>query len=191
MKKWCLLSVIVVALVTGCKDEEEAGTAAGSFFPVLPFIKSQVAHVDSSVYTITQVTKHNGVSDTAYIKREDFEKAARDFLTLPDITGKKLRKKYTESNLYDETLDKVILTYTPKDKDLEIVRQDVIIRPDQQTGDAVETIYIEQVLNDGDSTVQKKMTWEVDKSFQVRSIIQKKNAPEKVKTVDVSWSIFR
>lgn len=188
---WVL--VLGMSVLAGCSNgDDDAAATAGGYFPVVPFIKSQVAHVDTSVYTIMQVTRQGNMVDTAFIKREDFDQAAADFLSLPDISSKKLRKKYTESNLYDETLDKVVLTYMPKpDEEPEVVRQDVIIKPNQQTGDAVETIYVEQIVTEGDSTVQKKLTWEVDKSFRVRSIIQKKNAPEKVKTVDVSWSLFR
>jgi hypothetical protein len=191
MNKWSCLSCFLLFIFVACNNEESGSKDKAAYFPVLSFLQGQVAHIDSSVYSITQVTKNGNHTDTAYIKREDFKNTARDFLSIPDISSKKLRKKYNESRLYDETLGKVVITYTPKDEDMEILRQDVIIQPNPETGDQVETIYIERLLSNDDSTVQKKMTWQVDKGFQVRSIIQKKNSPEKIENMAVTWSNSR
>ncbi len=189
MNQWKYSPFFFLFFFVACSGKDSASSDETAFFPVLSFLKSQVAHIDTSVYTITQVTRRGSEMDTAYVKREDFEKTAHDFLSIPDITAKKLRKKYTESRLYDETLGKVVITYTPTDENLEIIRQDVIIQPGTGSGDQVETIYIERLLNDDDSTVQKKMTWEVNKGFQIRSIIQKENTPERVENVAVTWSL--
>lgn len=180
---------VLLVVVTGCKSKEKEGSEETGFFPVLSFIKSQVAHVDTSVYAIVQVTKKDSLYDTVYLKREDFKTAAADFLSLPDITSKKLKKQYEETKMFDDALQRVVISYTPKDKeDVEIQRQEVIIKPGQQSDDEVQTIYIDRVQNNGDSTVQKRMVWDVDKRFQIISIIQKKQAPERVQTVDVNWN---
>jgi hypothetical protein len=85
----------------------------------------------------------------------------------------------------------VVITYTPKDEDMEIIRQDIIIQPNPELGDQVETIYIERILSNDDSTVQKKMTWEVEKGFQILSIIQNKDGAETIKNKAVSWTNSR
>src|SRR5687768_681861 len=119
--KWILFCFL---LLTGCKDKEE-NTPQTDFFPVLAYLQSQVAHVDTSIYSIIQVTKTANRSDTVYLKREDFRKAASDFLTIPDISSGELKKKYKETRLFDEEIEKVIVTYETKDDEVEIRRQDI------------------------------------------------------------------
>jgi hypothetical protein len=158
------------------------------FFPALSFIQSQVAHVDTSLYRIIAVVTAENISDTIFLKREQFRSYAKDFLNIPDITSRKLRKKYAESKLYEESIDKIIFGYLPKDAKAEIRRQEVVVQPDQQNGDKVKTIFIDQWITSSDSTLQKKMTWEVDKKFRVITLVQKNNQPEKVRKLEVIWN---
>ncbi len=178
-------------ILTACGNQKAAETEAadGAFFPVVSYLKGQVAHIDSSLYTLIQVNKSGNGADTVYLLREAFKNAAQPFISLPDITAGKLKEKYTESRLYDETLDRFIITYTPKDhdEDLEILRQDVVITPNTGDGDKVESVYIERQQSGGDSTVQQKMSWEVATGFTIRAIIQKKNSPEKLQNTEVTW----
>jgi hypothetical protein len=191
MKRTGFFLALITVLIVQCKDKngDNDTNDASAPFPVLSYLQSQVKHVDTSLYSIVKISKAHGRLDTAYLRREDFEAAAHDFLSLPDISSKKLRKKYSETKLYDEDLKKVVITYAPKDKEDfdEITRQDVIIDPGEGANDQVQTIYIETVLNKGDSTVQKRMTWNVDKDFQVIRITNKNNSPEDIQTTDVSW----
>ena len=190
MNRTVLLLVLFMLSVAACKNKKsETGDASG-FFSVVSYLQSQARHIDTSLYSITQVRSMQGARDTAYLRREDFKAAAQDFLSLPDIASKEFREKYTETKLYDEVLKKVVLSYQPKDrKDVEqITREDVIIEPGDEKGDQVQTIYIETVVNNDDSTVQKKMTWNVNKNFQVIKLVDKKDQPEAVLTTDVTWS---
>lgn len=178
-----------VLILSGCKnDDDEENKDQTDFFPVLSYLQGQVAHIDSSVYSIVQVKKSGTSVDTTYLKREDFRKAAADFLTIPDISSKKLRKKYEETRLFDETIEKVILSYSTKDEDMEVLREDIIITPTLGADHEVESIYIERVQEKRKGLVQKKMFWEVNRRFQITSIIQNENQPEKIETVQVSWS---
>lgn len=191
MKKQILFLTTIVLLLSACGNEKaaEADTADGAYFPVVSYLKGQVAFIDSSLYTLIQVNKTGSGADTVYLRPEDFKSVSKPFTSLPDITNGKLKEKYTESRLYDETLDRFIITYTPKDLDeeLEILRQDVVITPNTGDGDKVESIYIERQQSGGDSTVQQKMSWEVAKGFTIRSIIQKEAAPEKLQNTEVLW----
>lgn len=184
-----MLLPLFVLVLSGCKDDEDEETKNQTeFFPVRSYLQSQVAHIDTSVYSIVQVKKSGTSVDTIYLKREDFRKAAADFLNIPDISSKKLRKKYEETRLFDETIEKVILSYSTKDEDMEILREDIIILPIPGYTQEVESIYIERVQENRKGNVQKKMFWEVNKRFQITSITQTKNQPEKIETVQVSWS---
>ncbi|MBD0353077.1 MAG: hypothetical protein ICV65_18195, partial [Flavisolibacter sp.] len=62
--------------------------------------------------------------------------------------------------------------------------------PDAQRGDQVKTIYIDRLMNKGDSMVQKRLMWRVNKRFQVATIVQKQGQPDKVETMEVVWNDF-
>lgn len=179
---WCVLC-------WGCRSKEKAEGDDAAPFPVVPYLQSQVRHVDTSLYAIVQIRKAQGTADTTYLRREDFRAAAADFLSLPDLAAAG-KEKYAETKLYDADLKKVVITYVPKPGEAVegITRQDVIIEPDAGNGDQVQTIYIETVLSSGDSTIQKKMTWNVGGSFQVIKLINKGEQPERVETTTVTWS---
>lgn len=188
MERRGFFPAILLIFFSACKDKE-AGDDSGPF-PVVSYLQSQARHVDTSLYSIVKIRKAHGVPDTTYIPREAFKAAAQDFLSLPDLASKELKKKYTETKLYDEDLKKFIITYQPKDREdfEEITRQDVLIEPDAGAGDQVQTIYIETLLHRGDSTLQKKLTWNVAGNFQVIRIVTKKSGDETVETTDVTWS---
>lgn len=181
MNKWLLFGLTFISLACKSKKKER-------YFPVLSYIKSQVAHVDTSLYKIVQVKTLNGQSDTIFLKREDFKHAAKDFLTLPDIASSKWQDNYQESQLYDQDLKTVVLNYMPKNNEGEIRRQDVIISPNSQQGDEVKTIYIERRVQAGKDEVQKKMTWEVNKRFKITSIMHHENGTEEIETAEVIWN---
>lgn len=186
MNNW--LPVALLITLASCGSKQNSNDPDNNFFPVTSFLNSQAAMVDSSLNSIVKVFTTNGISDTTYIKREEFRKHAKDFLSLPDLSSDDLKDDYTETEMYDAELKSVILNYTPKEGNAEIRRQEVIIEPNEQTGDKVKTIYIDQLLDEGDSTVQKRLTWQVDQYFQVVTISQKNGAPEKVQILRLIWN---
>ena len=186
MKKW--LSVLLIGLLAGCNSENEEEDQNAQFFPVVSYLNSQVAHVDTSLYRIIKIITVDGVSDTTYIPREQFRNEAKDFISIPDIASKKLKKRYTETELYDEEMNSVVLTYAAKKENMEIRRVDVAIEPNMTAGDKVTSIFIDQWKEAGDSSIQNKMIWYVGKSFQVNKIIQTPNKPERIVKTEVIWN---
>jgi hypothetical protein len=176
--------LICTVLFIGCKSKKKEENT--SFFPALSFIKSQVAHVDTSVYSIIKVVTVDSTSDTTYIKREQFRQEADDFLSVPDISSSKLRDDYTETKQYDTELNQVSLSYAPKE-DGEITNQVVMIKPGAD-GDKVSSIFINRTIDSEDSTVQKILFWQVDKRFKITTLVQKTNQPEKKHIVEVIWN---
>lgn len=183
--------MLLCMLCWSCGNKKKVENGESGFFPVLSYLQSQVRHVDTSLYSIVKISKAHGATDTTYLRREDFKAAAADFLSLPDIARDE--NKYTETKLYDEDLKKIVISYLPKAGETVegITRQDIIIEPNTGNGDQVQTIYIETVLNSGDSTVQKKLTWNTAGSFQVIKLMNKQGQPETVETTDVQWSGVR
>ena len=190
MKKYVLLHpVLLLFIVIGCK-QKKSEEKTESFFPVLSFIKGQVADIDTSLYAIKKIVFIDSLhTDTSWMKREEFRGLAKDFLSIPDISGKKYKKLYTEEKLYDESMNRVILSYKPiNPADAEIQKQEILITPNAATGDKVSSIIIEQGIANKDSSVQKKMLWTVDQSFQVTTIRQTPGEAETISTLKVTWN---
>src|SRR5687768_7494323 len=188
MKRGFFILLIGALFVGSCNDKKENKNEK-NFFPVLSFIKSQVAHVDTSVFRIIKITKRDSTADTSYLKREEFREAAKDFLTIPDISSEDLRSEYTETELYVEDLDQVALNYMPKEPNKEITRQEVMIKAGAD-GDKVQSIFINRVINNKSGSIQKILFWEVDKQFRVITLTQLPDSPETKETIEVKWNDF-
>lgn len=180
-----LLSVILL-LSPACKKKKKE---TESFFPVLSFIKSQVAHVDTSLYSITEIIYKDSIhTDTIYVRREEFRGLAKDFLTIPDLTERKYQTRYKEEKMFDESLNRVIISYKPESQDKEEIQdQEVLITPDP-SGDKVNSIIIDQVISNKDGFLQKRMLWLVDQSFQVTTTMQNPGKTETITTMKVIWN---
>jgi hypothetical protein len=176
----------IVVLPISCKQKDKSKQEP--FFPVLSFIKSQVADIDTSLYHIRKLTLLDSLrSDTISIPREQFREEAKDFLTIPDLSSSKYSDRYKEEKIFDETLNRVLLTYTPVAPDKEeIQRQEVLIKPNP-SGDQITNIIINRSLNSRDSAVQKQLLWKVGEGFQVTTTKQLKGQPETTQTVKVTW----
>lgn len=177
------------SIIVACKQKAKEKTQTEDFFPVLSYIKSQVAHVDTSFYPITKVSWLDSIhTDTTYIKREDFSSLAKDFLEIPDISTTKYKDTYTEEKFYDESLNKVILTYRPKDPGNAVIqRQEVLIDHNPQS-DKVNNFIIDLTFVTKDSSVEKKLLWQVDKSFNVYSSVRKPGQTETIRRFKVIWN---
>jgi hypothetical protein len=186
MKIWTF--IILLALIA-CKNKKKETEENGSF-PVLPIIKSQVAHVDSSLYSIVKTLSDDSTRDTIYLKREQFRDAAKDFLSIPDITQPKWKDKYKESKLYDENLQMVVLDYTTDDPEAEVRSEKVYIEQGEAPEGKVKTIVIDRITKDGNNIIQQNMIWEMDSHFQVASNIESPGKPDRTKIVKVTWSGF-
>ncbi len=188
MKKYFALLFPFMLAVSACKSKKEEPEK--KFVSVLSLIESQVAQVDTSLYSIIKIEQKDSLpADTTYIRREEFRAAAKDFLSIPDLSDKKVAKRYKEETLFDETINRVVITYTPQNPDKEeIQKQELLVKPNAATGDKVNNIIINRVISNRDSFMKQNMLWRMDKSFQVATIIQKPGKPEKTTTVKVTWN---
>ena len=188
MKNYLVLFLLFSGAIAACKSKKKEQEK--KFVSVLSLIESQVAHIDTSIYPIIKVEQTDSLpGDTMYIPREEFRAAAKDFLSIPDLSDKKVAKRYKMETLFDETINRVIITYTPEDPvKEEIQKQELLVTPNTSDGDKVNNIIIIRVINNRDSFMKKNMLWLMDKSFQVVTTVQKPGKPEKTTTVKVAWN---
>lgn len=182
-----LIPFLLIVAMLSCKAKKKVSDK--KFFPVLSFIKSQVAQVDSSLNSIRKYVFIDSLhTDTNYISREQFRSVASDFLTIPDLTDEDFSDRYTESEQFDQTLNRVIVVTMPVKPEKELIqRQEVLIKPDP-SGDRVTNIIINTTSSSKDSSIQKNMLWKVDESFTVTTIRQVAGQPETTNTYKVVWN---
>ena len=184
-----ILFLFVIITTTACKQKKKEEVK--HFISVLSLIKKQVAHVDTSLYSIMKVVYKDSLhSDTTYIPREQFEEIAKEFLDIPDLSDEKVAARYKEDPVtHDEMLNRVIITYLPVNPEKEEVkRQEILATPVPGEDAKVNNIIIIREISNRDSFVQKKMLWQMDKSFQVVTTSQQPGKPEIIITTRVSWN---
>jgi hypothetical protein len=188
MKTYSILLLSTILAITSCKQKEEKETK--QFISVLSLIEKQVAHVDTSLYSITKVVYTDSLhSDTTYIPREEFRSVAKEFLDIPDLSVKKVSKQYKEETRYDDLLNRVIIEYTPINPDeVEIKKQEVQVTPNIATGDKVNNVLITRIISNRDGFLKKDMLWQMDKSFQIITTTQQPGQPEIITTTKVTWN---
>jgi hypothetical protein len=187
--KRVLQSVIFLLLIilTACRS-----TPANKYISIPSLIQEQVAHVDTSLYAITKYV-YQGTdtlpSDTIYIPREEFKKAAADFLAILDLSIPSNARRFKEENRYDPLLERVILTYTPiKPSNEDWQKQEVMVKPDPATGDKVTTIIASKIQNNRNGLIQVEMLWLFDRSFQVTQTTQAPGKEPVITTYKVIWN---
>jgi len=187
MKTNSLLLAIFILILYSCGQKSEEKQE--DFLPALPFIQNDIIDVDTSIYPIMKIIRTDTLAaDTSFVKREEFNDLAKDFLQIPDLAEKKYKKRFTEEKFYDQSLNTVIFTYRPEEPEKEeIQKQEILITPDP-AGDKVKSIIIDIVFNYKDSSVMKRMLWQVNKSFQVSTTVQKAEPPGKTTTLKVVWN---
>jgi hypothetical protein len=188
MKKCFALLFPVILAIPACKSKKKEPEK--NFVSVLSLIKSQVAHIDTSLYSIVMtLTTDTLPPDTIYIPREEFRAAASDFLSIPDLSDKKVAKRFKEETMYDQTINRVVITYSPEDPAKEeIQKQELLVTPNAATGDKINDIIINRGIINRDSSMQKNMLWQMDRSFQVVTTVQKPGKPETTTTMKVTWN---
>ncbi len=181
----CLLAVILLSCAPG--KEEKTTT----FISVSGLIRSQVAHVDTSLYPILKTVQYDSLhTDTFYIPREEFAAASADFMNIPDLADKKVARTYREEPpFYDQTLNRVIFSYTPVDPGQhEVKSQKLLATPVPGTDALINNIIITKEINNRDSLVHKEMLWQMNKSFQIICTTQKPGQPQKTVITKVTWN---
>ena len=187
MKKNIFFYFAILIIYPSCNTKSHEKQE--DFFPVLPFIQNDVADVDTNLYPIIKIISKDSLNaDTFFVKREEFRELAKEFLEIPDLTLKKYKKLFLETKFLDQSLNRVIITYRPKYPEKEeIQRQEILIDPDYEAN-KVKSLIIDKTIVSGDSSIQKRMLWQIGKSFQITTIIQKSNDEERSNTIKVVWN---
>lgn len=186
MKNYWIIPGLVLIAVIGCKGKK--GEKQDPPISAISIIKGQLNKLDSSLYEFKRIERIENKSDTAYLRRNEIRKLAEPFLLLPDIADQKLYKKYSEERLIQAEQETLSITSTLKENEKgEVQRQMLSIGLSDISNAQVSSIFIDTYTSSGDSTIEKKLVWEIDKYFTIYTTVQKQNQPEKNHFVKVEW----
>ena len=183
-----ILVISTIVFIISCKQKIKK---TESFISVVSLIKKEVADIDTSLYSIRKIVLIDSLhSDTSFIPRDQFANAAKDFLDIPDLSDPKVAIRYkSEPVLMEEMMNRVIITYLPINPEKEEVkRQELLVTPLVGQDARINNIIILREINNRDSFLQKKMLWQMGKSFQVVTTSQKPGKPEIQTTTKVTWN---
>ncbi len=189
MKYVYAIGLSCLLLAAACKSRKKG--PAKNYISIVSLIRQNVAHVDTSLYSIMKVENTDTLHyDTTYIPREKFAEAAKMFLEIPDLSDPEVAERYLEQPaVHDEMLNRVIITYVPLHPDKEeFKKQEILATPVPGADAKINNIIVVREISNRDSFFQQKMLWQMNKSFQVVTTTQKPGKPEIQRTTKVTWN---
>jgi hypothetical protein len=197
--KSCFLSLLIIAMFSGCADEMESPipevhlpdstNKAKQFFPVLDYLKGELSNVDSFATAIRLYSTNNGKTDSGMIQVEQFNAVMQEFLP-PELSKENFEKYYSESSFFDQTTETSTFTYATKNDDLEFHRIDVLVQG-SESYDKVSSIYMEKFIGGNDSSMVKKMLLVSGKSLMINSETTVGNQKPVVKQEKYIWNDWK
>ncbi len=189
MKNYFVISALLLILFINCKEGATDRKVSKEDPPIsaLSIIKGQINDLETSLYEVKKFETIGNVVDSSYLKKEEIRTVASPFLSLREIADENYYERYTEDKVLDAQQNILNITSIAKSDTMEIQKQFIVIEISPTENSKVQSIYIDRYNSKGDSTLEQKLYWEIDKSFLIRNIIEKKDQPEKIHTIKVVW----
>jgi hypothetical protein len=186
---WLAASIIVFLYFAGScgqsVEPEKTAAEQQDFYPVLSFIRQELALLDSLPVAITRYRVQEGDTDTSILDKTEFRRIAES-VGEPDISRDPLRKGYTETVYMDATINLLTMSYRTKEASATVQKTDVYIDP---ATEKVKSIYIEKKLSETNSTVLQKIIWSAGRQLQITSVINVEGQPERVIQERFHWGL--
>lgn len=187
-----IAAILSTVMVASCKEKNGDTDPSQKFVSVKSLIEQQVAHVDTSLYSIrTVLIRDSANADTTFIPREEFRNSAKDFLSIPDLGDPKIARRFKQDTGYDSLIKKVMITYTPIDpENEEVKKQEIFVTSelDNKGNNKVSSIIIEKSAIDRNGSRIQKMLWVIDQYFLITTMSEKPGQPEVVTVLKVIWN---
>jgi len=127
----------------------------------------------------------NGKTDSGIITTPVFDKLAREFL-MSDLDSSYFEKNFEENSFVDRSTNLVSFTYSTKDTGYGLKRVDVLLSPGAGS-DKLNSIYMEAISGNKDSSVISKMSWKAGRNFRILHIQNPGNVREITNQTIVVW----
>jgi hypothetical protein len=160
-------------------------TAKKNYLPVAYYLKAEIAGVDSFPLRIMKYQVSHGKTDSGIITTGVFDQLAKEFL-MPELDSARFENNFEENSFVDRSTSLVSFTYSTKDTGNGLKRVDVLLSPGSGY-DKLNSIYMESIAKDKDSTLISKMSWKAGRNFNILHIRQPKKGPETTNQTIVVW----
>jgi hypothetical protein len=193
MKKF-FIPLYVMFLICAChsatsetaeKPETKTDTAKKNYLPVAYYLRAEIAGVDSFPLRIMKYQVSHGKTDSGIITTAVFDQLAREFLS-PDLDSAHFESRFEENSFIDRSTNLVSFTYSTKDTGEGLKRVDVLLSPGSGY-DKLNSIYMESISKDKDSTLISKLSWKAGRNFSILHIRQPIKGPETTNQTIVVW----
>lgn len=190
MEKSALVFILFTLSFLSCKNIPDSGSSKANendtikFFQVQQFLQGQIKEVNATPFFIYKIDIRNNKKDSTTINTAIFNQLSQQFLS-PDINDKKIKQYYTESIFEDQTTKGFTISYSTKNKELELQNVDVLLKEDGQT---VKRILLRKYFNYPDSSAIEQLSWKPGESFQVNRSVQKHAEDETALQTIVIWN---
>jgi hypothetical protein len=179
--------------MSGCTNQQEnqsskrvaADTIKKDFLPVLDFLRTEIAWVDSFPAKLVKYTIENGHKDSSIIDVKTFDSLSQEFLS-PELEKSVFESNFKESSFMDETSQSLSFTYAAQNIGTSIRRVDVLASPSLGY-DRVKSIYIEKQMNNQSGQMLEKMYWKSKSNFQIIRIRENPNQSPLTSQLKVAW----
>jgi hypothetical protein len=185
------LSVFLVYACHSSQTETAAGktiqtdTAKKNYLPVADLLKAEIAAVDSLPLRLMKYSIVNSKTDSGIITTPVFDKLAREFL-MSDLDSSYFEKNFEENSFVDRSTNLVSFTYSTKDTGYGLKRVDVLLSPGAGS-DKLNSIYMEAISGNKDSSVISKMSWKAGRNFRILHIQNSGKSREITNQTIVVW----
>jgi len=166
-------------------DTKPADTAKKNYLPVAYYLRAEIASVDSFPLRLMRYHIVDGKTDSGIIKTPVFDRIAKEFL-LDELDSSHFEKQFEENSFVDRSTNLVSFTYSTKDSGYGLKRVDVLLSPGAGV-DKLNSIYMESIAGNKDSTLITKMSWKAGRNFRILHIQKPKNGKETTDQTIVVW----
>lgn len=154
-------------------DTTSKTDSAESYLPVKALLQAEVRNVESYAAGILRKATIKGRKDSAFIQLSQFQRVAEQFM-LKELDSAFFRDHFEETSFMDETTKMLNFIYTAKDSVLPLQKAVVYVQP-SETANTMDRLYFETVYNQGDTLIEKKLTWKMRKYFYILTVKQPKS----------------
>jgi hypothetical protein len=187
MNKLLLLLILTTGLFS-CSDEAEKPKQAAtptptetvaktdsseSYLPVQALLQAEIRNVESYAAGILRKANVKGRKDSGFIQLPQFQRIAEQFM-LKELDSAFFRDHFEETSFMDQTTQMLNFIYTAKDSLSPLQKAVVYVQPSETTN-TMDRLYFETAYNQGDTLVEKKLTWKMRKYFYILTVRQPKS----------------
>jgi|SRR5450432_220029 len=171
---------------TASPEIKTVDTVKKNFLPVLDYLKSEIASVDSFPARIMKFRIEKNKTDSEIITTPVFDQIAKVFLR-QELDSPFFEKTFEENSFVDRTSNLTSFTYLTRDSGYGLKRVDVLTTPTPGGNNKLSSIYLEVSSGNKDTLTMSKMSWKAGSNFRILQIQKPANGDEITKQLIVDW----